>query len=140
MQEIKQPKRREALVENAEKARISKRLVTLECGLDVGVKLADTRLAEFDARRLLAFTRALSFTTLTKRVADLYGVDPGGGGARPGPRPALGRRRQRLGGWCRRPAPGGEAPPEARGQRGRRPPPTLPRPHRRRRQGRPASA
>ena len=76
VQEIKQPKRREALVENADKARISKRLVTLECGLDVGVRLADTRLAEFDARRLLAFTRALSFTTLTKRVADLYGVDP----------------------------------------------------------------
>ena len=76
VQEIKQPKRREALVENAELARISKRLVTLECGLALDVALDDTRLAEFDAKRLLAFTRALSFTTLTKRVADLYDVEP----------------------------------------------------------------
>ncbi len=77
VEEIKQPKRREALKENAEKARISKKLVTLECGLDVGVPLDDTRLLDLDAKRLLAFTKALQFTTITKRIADLYGADPG---------------------------------------------------------------
>ena len=76
VQEIKQPKRREALVENAEKARVSKRLVTLDCSTPVAVPIADTRLGEFDAKRLVAFTKALNFTTITKRVADLYGVDP----------------------------------------------------------------
>ena len=75
VEEIKQPKRREALIENAEKARVSKRLVTLECGLDVGVPLGDTRLDALDGVRLLAFTKALQFTTLTKRVVELYGVD-----------------------------------------------------------------
>jgi DNA polymerase-1 len=76
VQEIKQPKRREALVENAEKARVSKRLVTLDCSTPVTVPIADTRLGEFDAKRLAAFTKALHFTTITKRVADLYEVDP----------------------------------------------------------------
>ena len=75
--EIKQPKRREALIENAEKARISKKLVTLTCDMEVDVPLADTRLFDLDAKRLLAFSKALHLTALTKRVADLYGADPG---------------------------------------------------------------
>ncbi len=77
VEEIKQPKRREALKENAEKARISKQLVTLECGAAIDVPLDETRLVDLDARRLLAFSKALHFTTLTKRIADLYDVDPG---------------------------------------------------------------
>jgi DNA polymerase-1 len=76
VQEIKQPKRREALVENAELARVSKRLVTLDCSTPVTVPIEDTRLADLDATRLLAFTKALNFTTITKRVTDLYDVDP----------------------------------------------------------------
>ncbi len=75
VQEIKQPKRREALVENTELARVSKRLVTLDCSTPVTVPIGDTRLGELDARRLLAFTKALQFTTITKRVADLYDAD-----------------------------------------------------------------
>ncbi|MDB5557230.1 MAG: polymerase, partial [Enterovirga sp.] len=77
VQEIKQPKRRETLVENAELARVSKRLVTLDCSTPVTVPIADTRLGEFDAKRLVAFTKALQFSTITKRVVDLYGVDAG---------------------------------------------------------------
>jgi DNA polymerase-1 len=48
VQEIKQPKRREALVENAEKARVSKRLVTLDCSTPGHGPIADTRLGELD--------------------------------------------------------------------------------------------
>ncbi|MDB5558344.1 MAG: polA, partial [Enterovirga sp.] len=77
VQEIKQPKRRETLVENAELARVSKRLVTLDCSTPVTVPIADTRLGAFDAKRLVAFTKALQFSTITKRVVDLYGVDAG---------------------------------------------------------------
>jgi DNA polymerase-1 len=77
VQEIKQPKRREALAENAELARVSKQLVTLDCSTPVTVPIDDTRLGELDAKRLVAFTKALNFTTITKRVADLYDVDPG---------------------------------------------------------------
>ncbi|WP_375459899.1 DNA polymerase I [uncultured Enterovirga sp.] len=77
VEEIKQPKRREALIENAEKARISKTLVTLHCDMEIDVALDDTRLDDLDAKRLLAFTKALHLTTLTKRIVDLYEVDPG---------------------------------------------------------------
>ena len=73
--EIKQPKRREALIEHAERARISKRLVTLDCNAPVPVPLADLRLAEVDAKRLIAFLKALELNTLTKRVAETYGID-----------------------------------------------------------------
>ncbi|MBB5754001.1 DNA polymerase I [Prosthecomicrobium pneumaticum] len=76
LSEIKQPKRRETLIENAERARLSKRLVTLDCDMAVGVPLADLALGALDAKRLVAFLKALEFTTLTKRVADAYGVDP----------------------------------------------------------------
>jgi DNA polymerase-1 len=74
--EIKQPKRREALIEHAESARISKKLVTLTCDMEVDVPLGLTRVPELDAKRLVAFSKALHLTALTKRVADLYGVDP----------------------------------------------------------------
>jgi DNA polymerase-1 len=81
--EIKQPKRREALIEHAERARVSKQLVTLDCATPVIVPIEDTLLAEFDARRLIAFTKAMQFTVLTKRAAELYGVDAGAVEANP---------------------------------------------------------
>jgi len=73
--EIKQPKRRETLIDNAEQARLSKRLVTLDCDMPVEVPLADLRLVDLDAKALIAFLKALELTTLTKRVADAYGID-----------------------------------------------------------------
>ena len=68
--EIKQPKRREALIENAEKARISRQLVLLDDKVPLDVPLADLAVHEPDARKLIAFLKAMEFTTLTKRVAD----------------------------------------------------------------------
>ncbi len=75
--DIKQPKRREALIENAELARLSKKLVTLDCSAPVEVPLEALRLPDLDAKRLIAFLKALELTTLTKRVADAYGVNAG---------------------------------------------------------------
>ncbi len=68
--EIPQPKRREALVDNADQIRISKRLVALDCEtpLDFTLESLEVKLPEPDA--LMAFLNAMEFRTLTKRVAD----------------------------------------------------------------------
>ncbi|MBR0691013.1 DNA polymerase I [Bradyrhizobium manausense] len=74
--EIKQPKRREALLENAEKARVSRKLVLLDDKVDLEVPLDDLAVHEPDARKLIAFLKAMEFTTLTRRVADYSQIDP----------------------------------------------------------------
>jgi DNA polymerase-1 len=74
--EIKQPKRREALLENAEKARISRQLVMLDDRVKLDVPLDDLSVHEPDARKLIAFLKAMEFSTLTKRVAEYSEIDP----------------------------------------------------------------
>ncbi len=74
--EIKQPKRREALIENAEKARISRQLVLLDDKVDLEVPLDDLAVHEPDARKLIAFLKAMEFSTLTRRVAEYSQIDP----------------------------------------------------------------
>ena len=67
--EIKQQKRRENLIEFAEQARLSKRLVTLEDKVpvehDVGSFAVDTPRAS----DLIGFLKALEFTSFTKKIA-----------------------------------------------------------------------
>lgn len=82
--EIKQPKRREALLENAEKARISRQLVLLDDKVDLEVPLDDLAVHEPDARKLIAFLKAMEFTTLTRRVAEYSQIDPASVDADPG--------------------------------------------------------
>lgn len=82
--EIKQPKRREALIENAEKARISRQLVLLDDKVDLEVPLDDLAVHEPDARKLIAFLKAMEFTTLTRRVADYSQIDLASVDADPG--------------------------------------------------------
>jgi DNA polymerase-1 len=74
--EIKQPKRREALIEHAEKARISRQLVLLDDQVALDVALDDLAVHEPDARKLIAFLKAMEFSTLTRRVADYSQIDP----------------------------------------------------------------
>ncbi|MGJ5130908.1 MULTISPECIES: DNA polymerase I [unclassified Bradyrhizobium] len=74
--EIKQPKRREALIENAEKARISRQLVLLDDKVVLDVPLDDLAVHEPDPRKLIAFLKAMEFTTLTRRVAEYSHIDP----------------------------------------------------------------
>src|SRR6267378_2709873 len=74
--EIKQPKRREALIENAEKARISRQLVLLDDKVKLDVPLDDLAVHEPDARKLIAFLKAMEFSTLTRRVAEYSQIDP----------------------------------------------------------------
>jgi DNA polymerase-1 len=75
--EIKQPKRRESLIEHAEKARISRQLVLLDDKVKLDVPLDDLAVQEPDARKLVAFLKAMEFTTLTRRVAEYAQVDLG---------------------------------------------------------------
>src|SRR3954453_23298511 len=74
--EIKQPKRREALIENAEKARISRQLVLLDDKAALDVPLDELAVHEPDARKLIAFLKAMEFSSLTRRVADYARIDP----------------------------------------------------------------
>jgi DNA polymerase I len=74
--EIKQPKRREALIENAEKARVSRQLVLLDDKVTLEVPLDELAVHEPDARKLIAFLKAMEFSTLTRRVAEYSQIDP----------------------------------------------------------------
>ncbi|MEH2474029.1 DNA polymerase-1 [Nitrobacteraceae bacterium AZCC 2161] len=74
--EIKQPKRRESLIEHAEKARISRKLVLLDDKVALDVPLDDLAVHEPDARKLIAFLKAMEFSTLTRRVAEYSQIDP----------------------------------------------------------------
>ena len=73
--EIKQEKRRQALVENAELARISKKLVTLDDKVPLEVPVEDLGVREPDYKTLIAFLKSMGFKTLTQRVADKIGID-----------------------------------------------------------------
>jgi DNA polymerase-1 len=74
--EIKQEKRRQSLIENAERARLSKQLVTLDANVKLEVPLADLAVHDPDYKRLIAFLKAMEFSTLTRRVAEFAGIDP----------------------------------------------------------------
>src|SRR4051794_9633545 len=73
--EIKQQKRRESLIEHAEKARLSKKLVTLDDRVALDVPLADLAVHEPDYKHLIAFLKAMEFVTLTRRVAEFSSID-----------------------------------------------------------------
>ncbi len=72
--EIKQPKRRDALIENADLARISKRLVQLDCNMPLDTSIETMAVHEPDPKRLIAFLKAMEFHSITKRVAEIYNV------------------------------------------------------------------
>src|SRR4051812_41037233 len=71
--EIKQDKRREALVNNAEAARLSKQLVTLDQNVPLEVPIADLAVHEPDYPNLIPFLQKMGFKTLAQRVADKAG-------------------------------------------------------------------
>jgi DNA polymerase-1 len=77
--EIKQPKRRATLTdsESVKLIRLSKQLVTLVTDVEVAAPLDGLGTPELDAGPLIAFLKAMEFTAITKRVADLAGLDAG---------------------------------------------------------------
>ena len=73
--EIKQNKRRENLIEYAEQARISRRLVELSSDVALDVPLGDLAVEPVDGPQAVAFCKAMEFNALMKRVADRTGAD-----------------------------------------------------------------
>jgi DNA polymerase-1 len=73
--EIKQDKRRQALIDNAEAARMSKKLVTLDQNVPLEVPLDELRVHEPDYKNLIPFLKRMGFKTLSQRVADKGGVN-----------------------------------------------------------------
>ena len=73
--EIKQPKRRQTLIDHAEQIRVSKRLVELDCETPLDFTLDDLEVKDPDPTVLLDFLTRMEFRTLTRRVADQAGVE-----------------------------------------------------------------
>src|ERR1700685_379597 len=73
--EIKQNKRRETLIENAENARISKKLVTLDDHAKYPEGPDSFAVHEPDPKELIAYLRGMEFNTITRRVAAHFGIE-----------------------------------------------------------------
>jgi len=71
--EIKQNKRRETLIENKDKAIISKKLVTLMKDAPVERKIEEFKLKEIDKDKLYKFLREMEFNRLLSSVISAYG-------------------------------------------------------------------
>ena len=76
-EEIRQPKRRQALVDNAELARISRELVTLRDDVPVACGIEDFRLAPPDPGVLLPFLETQNFRSMLDKFRAALG-DPAG--------------------------------------------------------------
>ena len=71
--EIKQNKRRETLIENKDKALISKQLVTLKHDVPVERALIEFQLKEIDKDKLYKFLREMEFNRLLSSAISVYG-------------------------------------------------------------------
>ena len=73
--EIKQPKRRETLIEHRAQIELSKRLVQLDEDVALGFTLDDLEVRDPEPEKLLEFLAQMEFRTLTKRIADKLGAE-----------------------------------------------------------------
>ncbi|MFD1744559.1 DNA polymerase I [Rhizobium helianthi] len=73
--EIKQVKRRENIIANADLARLSRQLVELRTDVPLDMPLDALVLEKQDGPKLVAFLKAMEFGTLTRRVAEACDCD-----------------------------------------------------------------
>ncbi len=73
--EIRQPKRRQTLVDNADQIRISRELVTLDQNMALEFGLDELEVKDPEPDALLGFLTSMEFRTITRRVAEDFGVD-----------------------------------------------------------------
>ena len=73
--EIKQPKRRQTLIDHADQIRLSRRLVLLDEDTPLDFTLDDLEVRDPDPDALMPFLAEMEFRTLTKRIADQLGVE-----------------------------------------------------------------
>ncbi len=74
-EEIKQPKRRQTLIDNADMARVSHQLVTLDRHVDMDEKIEGFELSSPDAEQLIEFLDAQEFRSLKVKVQHVWGED-----------------------------------------------------------------
>ncbi|EAR49924.1 DNA polymerase I [Oceanicola granulosus HTCC2516] len=74
-EEIKQPKRRQTLIEYRAQIELSKRLVQLDCDTPLDFTLDDLEMREPDPERLLGFLAEMEFRTIARRISDKLGVE-----------------------------------------------------------------
>lgn len=74
-EEIKQPKRREKLIENADLARVSRELVTLDQHVEVEHPIDGFQLTPPDAEPLITFFEEQEFRSLKVKAAHAWGAD-----------------------------------------------------------------
>ncbi|SEW31319.1 DNA polymerase I [Cognatiyoonia koreensis] len=72
--EITQPKRRQTLIDNRAQIELSKKLVQLDCDMDLPFDLDSLEIRDPDPEPLMAFLADMEFRTVTKRIADKLGV------------------------------------------------------------------
>ena len=109
--EIKQNKRRDNLIEFAEQARISKRLVTLDQQVPIKETIDEFAVDVPKASQLIGFLKALEFSSFTRKIgavlsADVDAIDPvpvtfefwppEGGIIAPSPQPSFPRKRESI--------------------------------------------
>ena len=75
-EEVKQPKRRQSLIDFAANARLSKKLVTLKRDVPVKVPLSEFVVKIPDQSKLLTFLAAQNFKNLADRATSRYGFEP----------------------------------------------------------------
>ena len=75
-EEIRQPKRRQTLIDHAEQIRISKRLVQLDCKTPIDFAMATLEVKDPDPAVLMDFLNQMEFRTLTNRVAERFKAAP----------------------------------------------------------------
>ena len=73
LNKIKQNKRRETLIQNKDKAIISKKLVTLKKDVPVKDKIENFKLKEIDKEKLFTFLREMEFNRLLSSAISTYG-------------------------------------------------------------------
>ncbi len=73
--EIKQPKRRQSLIDNRAQIEMSKTLVQLDCDMVLDFTIADLEVRDPEPEVLLKFLAEMEFRTLTKRMADQLGQE-----------------------------------------------------------------
>jgi DNA polymerase-1 len=75
-QEIKQPKRREALIENEAKARLSKELVKLDDDVPLPCPLSALRVKQYDPDKLFPFLDEMELRALKSRIEKRLALGP----------------------------------------------------------------
>ena len=73
--EIKQPKRRQTLLDHAEQIKLSRELVTLDCNTPLTFALEDLEFRAPIPGQLLDFLSKMEFRTLTKRIAAKFELE-----------------------------------------------------------------